>query len=304
MLFGNLMNNYFYGKAGKGDYRIEDMPANRFQLFRTTVGVRWGAMVGLNLLYVLIWLPAVIWTFINYLVIVQTMEAGTYNLGYLTMYFAVMIPLIGITGPFTAGVSYVTRNWARDQHSFVLSDFWDAVKGNWKQAFGVSFITGLVPFLVYMSYAYYGQMMSQYMFFVIPMGLVFMVALVWILSLELVYTMMVTYSLSFRNLLRNSILLTIARLPFALAIKLATLAITILAYVLLCIFPDIQVYVILVWALYYLVFGLSFNRMIYASYANAQCEKYLNSKIEGAQTNIGLRPENWDDTEYRPEDDE
>ena len=32
-LFGNMMNNYFYGKAGKGDYRIEDMPQNRFQLF-------------------------------------------------------------------------------------------------------------------------------------------------------------------------------------------------------------------------------------------------------------------------------
>mgnify|MGYP003347319946 CR=1 FL=1 len=45
MLFGNLMNNYFYGKAGKGDYRIEDMPANRFQLFKATLGVRWGSMI-------------------------------------------------------------------------------------------------------------------------------------------------------------------------------------------------------------------------------------------------------------------
>ena len=44
--------------------------------------------------------------------------------------------------------------------------------------------------------------------------------------------------------------------------------------------------------------------LIIASYANALCEKYLNTKIEGAPTNIGLRPENWDDTEYIPEDDE
>ena len=47
-----------------------------------------------------------------------------------------------------------------------------------------------------------------------------------------------------------------------------------------------------------------FNRLIIASYSNALCEKYLNVKIEGAETNIGLRPEDWDDTEYLPEDDE
>ena len=62
--------------------------------------------------------------------------------------------------------------------------------------------------------------------------------------------------------------------------------------------------VILILCLVYLLYVPAFNRMITSSYANALCEKYLNTKIEGAATNIGLRPDDWDDTEYIPQDDE
>ena len=68
--------------------------------------------------------------------------------------------------------------------------------------------------------------------------------------------------------------------------------------------PNIQMYVLLVLMLAYLVFMVAFNKLITVSYANWLCETYLNPRIEGARTNIGLRPEDWDDTEYIPEDDE
>ena len=68
--------------------------------------------------------------------------------------------------------------------------------------------------------------------------------------------------------------------------------------------PGAEGYVLLVVGILYLVFMPTFNKLLTVSYANWLCETYLNARIEGAQTNIGLRPENWDDTEYRPEDDE
>ena len=61
----NFFNSYFYGKSRKKDFTEADLPANRLQLFRDTLMVRKGSMVGLNLLYLLIWIPAVLWTFIN-----------------------------------------------------------------------------------------------------------------------------------------------------------------------------------------------------------------------------------------------
>ena len=41
MAIRDLMNNYFYGKQGKADMTIADLPANRRQLFGTVLRVRW-----------------------------------------------------------------------------------------------------------------------------------------------------------------------------------------------------------------------------------------------------------------------
>ena len=59
-MFGRMMNNYYYGKSGKGDFRKEDLPETRMQLFRDTLRTRLASLCRLNLLYVLIWLPVMI----------------------------------------------------------------------------------------------------------------------------------------------------------------------------------------------------------------------------------------------------
>ena len=59
-MFGKMMNNYYYGKSGKGDYRKEDLPHNRWQLFFEMLRIRFSALVRLNLMYMLIWLPTMI----------------------------------------------------------------------------------------------------------------------------------------------------------------------------------------------------------------------------------------------------
>ncbi|MBQ6514981.1 MAG: hypothetical protein IJI09_09695, partial [Clostridia bacterium] len=59
-MFGKLMNNYYYGKSGKGDFRKEDLPENRWQLFWEMLRTRLSALCRLNLMYVVVWLPAMI----------------------------------------------------------------------------------------------------------------------------------------------------------------------------------------------------------------------------------------------------
>ena len=138
MAIKDLMNNYFYGKQGKADMTVADLPANRRQLFGTVLRVRWSQMIGVNLLYLIIWIPAIIWTIMNLMLLqgVSATDAGSFSredvLGVISTWLLIMIPCIAITGPFNAGVTYVLRNWARDQHSFILSDFKDAIKDNWK----------------------------------------------------------------------------------------------------------------------------------------------------------------------------
>ena len=78
MAIRDLMNNYFYGKQGKADMTVADLPANRRQLFGTVLRVRWSQMIGVNLLYLIIWIPAIIWTFLNVVTLYSmlTVETG------------------------------------------------------------------------------------------------------------------------------------------------------------------------------------------------------------------------------------
>lgn len=302
----NLMNNYYYGKQGKADYTVENMPQNRRQLFAEVFKVRWSALFGVNLLYMVAWIPAIAWTVLNAMALVNLPESAAADevSGLLFTWLLVMIPCIAITGPFNAGVSYVLRNWARDEHSFVLSDFKDAVKANWKQALVISLIDGVMPFILYTGWRFYGGMMQRSVIFVVPAGLVLLVFIIWRLASMLAYPMLITYDLTIKNVIRNSMLLSIAKLPFAMIIKLATLAVPAIGIGLGLLIPGIQWQILGIVVLLYLVFLVAFNKLIVASYANWLFETYLNPRIEGARTGIGLRPEDWDDVTYIPEDDE
>ena len=56
-MFGKMMNSFYYGKSGKGDFRKEDLPKNRWQLFWEMLRVRFSGLCRLNLMAVAAWLP-------------------------------------------------------------------------------------------------------------------------------------------------------------------------------------------------------------------------------------------------------
>ena len=310
MGFRDLMNNYYYGKQGKADYTIENMPQNRRQLFGEVLKVRWSALFGVNLLYMAFWLPGIIWMAMNFSTALAMLASETtvFTLNdftnLLATYLLVMIPCTAITGPFNAGVTYVLRNWARDEHSFVISDFKDAVKANWKQGLAAGLIDGVMPFMIFICWRFYGSLLATNMLFIVPTGIVLLLGVVWFLAKMLFFPMMINYDLKFKDVVRNSILLSLAKLPQTLLIRLATLAVPALAIGLGLLIPSIDIPIILVVVMLYLLFLVAFNKLITVSYANWLCETYINPQIEGAKSNIGLRPDDWDDVRYIPEDDE
>ena len=334
-MFGKFMNNYYYGKSGKGDYTPEDLPKTRMQLFFEMLRVRLSALCRMNLVYMLPWIPTmiVIGMLVMYVLTMGaapteeqtvTNEDGTTTTQYvqvemteeeqlalmseqaemlpsmLNMTLALLIPCIFITGPWTAGVSYVTRNWARDEHAFIWSDMKDAMKENWKPALGLSAITGVVPFLAYLCWQFYGSMAADNWVMVIPQTFTLMVALVWSLAVTYAYPMLVTYKMSFGTVIKNSLLLAIGRLPMSVGVRLLHCLPLALGAVLTFLIGSLWVPMI-VFA-YYLLIGFTLSRFVTASYTNAQFDKFINSRIEGAQVGRGLAEE--DDEDYEDEEEE
>lgn len=330
-MFDKLMNSYFYGKSGKGDYRKEDLPRTRWQLFWEMLRVRIAGLMRLNLVYMLIWLPAIIVLVFGAVSLTYTVladdpamadpavvvEEGEMPSGQIDpvhieawdpaevagavqsvilLTLVLLVPCIAITGPFTAGLSYVTRNWARDEHAFAFSDFWDAVKANWKPSLVVSFITSLMPLVIYLCWTYYGQLANEHAFMVLPQTISVMVGLIWSLAVTYTYPMLVTYQMRLRDVLRNSFLLAVGRLPMSVGIRLLHCVPLLIAFLLA--FLNVN----LLWTIfglagYYIIAGFGLSRFVTASYTNGVFDKFINSRIEGAIVDRGLNtdPEEEDD---------
>ncbi len=320
-MFGRMMNRYYYGKSGKGDFTKEDLPETRMQLFWEMLRVRFTSLFKLNLLYVLAWIPAIIvigrglimgYNGLTALAEMQAqVEAGAetveamnamnaemvnYFKAVLVQTLVLLIPAIGITGPFTAGLCYVSRNWARDEHSFMWSDYWQVVRENWKQALPTSIITGAAPMALYMCYTFYGQMASENMFFMFPQALSIVVCVLWMCSLIYIYPQMVTYEMSYKMLLRNSVIMAISCLPMTVALKLLSIVPALICGAVAFLTPY-AVYAMLAYAAYYILLGFALSRFVSASYTNGVFDRVLNSRIDGAQTNRGLYNEEEDEME-------
>ena len=337
-MFDKLMNNYYFGKSGKGDFTEDDLPTNRWQLFMQMLRVRFSALVRLNLMNVVVWLPLILVLMFSSMSALQTIqyldtdgsgvvqyvtrqEDGTEVVneeqalptevvrdrlqGILAITLMLMVPCIAITGPVTAGVSYVTRNWARDEHAFIWSDFKDAVKANWKQSLAVSAITSVIPLVVYYCWIFYGDLAETQVIMVLPQVLILMLGIVWMLAVTYMHPMIVSYQLRLRDVLRNSLLLAVARLPFSVGIRLLHCMPMVLGVLIAVVF-NVPQYVVMALFLYYVLIGYALSRFVSASYTNGVFEKYINSRIEGAPVNKGLRvsEEDEDDEEDEEEDED
>ena len=341
-MFGRFMNNYYYGKSGKGDFRKEDLPETRKQLFFDTLRTRLSALFRINLLYMIVFLPTMLLLMLNFTSLLSTMnnvmlvnendyadyveqmqanggevriseeqynelksaELNPLDLVDSTLFKVLiwLIPCLAITGPFTAGLSYVTRNWARDEHAFMWTDFKDAVKENWKQGLVLSAITSVLPLLVYVGWRFYGQMAGQNPIMFVPQVLVALVALIWALAITYMYPLIVTYELKMKDVIRNGLLLAVARLPMSVGIRLLHCLPAIICGALIYLWnPMIGMLILFGW---YFLIGFALSRFITASYTNAVFDRFINPRIEGAKVNQGLRTPEDDDGDEADEADE
>ncbi len=135
---------------------------------------------------------------------------------------------------------------------------------------------------------------------IVPLIIVLSATLVWALMLPLLYPLMVGYELRFKNLLKNAFLMAAARLPQMLLSRLLTFVPIAIAVGGMYVGNGMMIIGV---SLYYMLFGFSLSRLIYASVANGIFDKYLNPHIEGASVGMGLRPQTEDDL-LLDEDDE
>ena len=126
-----------------------------------------------------------------------------------------------------------------------------------------------------------------------------MLGIIWLLALTYFYPLMVSYKLKMRDLLRNGLLMAVARFPQNLVIRLLHMVPLLIALV--CAYFFSAAYAVMGLFLYYILFGFSMSRFVTASYTNAVFDRFINSRIEGAVINRGLSQETDDDDDEEEE---
>lgn len=240
-LFGN------YDKPGPGVNKDEPPKAAPVRFFEILFR-KFSKLVQLNLIFFIPTLVTCVLMFLVYLFPTHfaIQISGVIQLdGWAT--FVVPLPLVFLS-PFTAGLTYVTRNFAREEHAFVWSDFWDAVKGNWKYFL----LNGLIVYLVFniLGFSviyYYNMALSEWLFY-IPLWLCIVVALIFLFAQYYLPVMFITFDLKFTHAYKNALIFTAAGLGrnllltaiiaglIILLISVPLLNITLLIYILLLLF--------------------------------------------------------------------
>ena len=228
-----LFNGYM--KEGPGVSKNAPQKT-RFFLFFELFGRKISKLIVLNMMYFICLIPLMLGIYLyvkinpNIISDVAT-NAAMIKREPLFMFtgdivgLALLIISLFITGPATAGFTYVLRNFGREEHAWVFSDFKDNFKSNYKQGLILGVLDLILYFVMYVAFVFYTYSLPQvypgmvmYAPFLAAMIVVMAVIYTWMHYY--MYVMMVTFNLKLSALFKNSLLFAFAKLPLNIFITI------------------------------------------------------------------------------------
>ena len=138
------------------------------------------------------------------------------------IFYAIAALTVFTFGIVNVGTAYILRNIAMGEPVFVWTDFWYAVKRNWKQALPFGIIDALIHVVlvynIYTTLAYTENFLMSMMFW----GNILLAVLYFSMRCY-IYVQMVTFKLSVFKIVKNSLIFTLLGLKRNLLALLGTL---------------------------------------------------------------------------------
>ncbi len=132
----------------------------------------------------------------------ETFFRNFWKFGFISLvYSLISVPLVtaGLAG---VGMTNVARNTARDKHSFGLSDFFETIKKNWKQALPAGIINTAVYALLLFNVSYFYLNSSS--FAAAGLGITLAMLFIFTVMQYYLWTLMITFKFSLGQIYKNS----------------------------------------------------------------------------------------------------
>ena len=189
------------------------------------------------------------------------------------IYFLTCIPIVTI-GPATAGFTYVLRNFAREDHAWVVSDYFEHAFKNFKQAFIISIIDVLALYIGWFSYNFYSNSIEIHHLLVYAKYFILVMGFIYLIMHFYIYQMMVTFKLTIKQIFKNAFIFAVAKLPQNILVLILAAIASIIFY-----------YYVLIGVLLTPVIVLSTVGFIINFYAYHVIKKHMLDRIEDDEEN-------------------
>lgn len=170
------------------------------------------------------------------------------------LYLVFIIPVVTF-GPATAAMTKVCRNYSQERNVFLIHDFWDAFKKNFKQGMimGIIDIVFMAGFVV--GIPTYKHLAESNGMMYIPFFICLMCMIMFFMMHFYIYLMICSTNLSMKNILKNSFFLVSLGLKQSLWTLLASVVVIFLTYGLI----PYSLFIIPFWPMSFLCFIICFN---------------------------------------------
>lgn len=300
-----------YTKEGKGVYP-DDPPKGPVGTFFSVLGRKFWKLCAINLMYVVFSLPALILAVFGatYILSVlmpeltlETLTRLVLEAGFqlqegvtfeefaatqlMIVYFLFGMLLTGlsliIVGPVHAGVSYLLRNYSREEHAFIWMDFKDHLRKNFKQSLIAGLFSLILTLIFTVNFAFYssGEFIGSGFLRIFLQTVMMIIFILWCIIQMYLYPMMITFDLKLKQLYKNCLLFSILRLPL-------NLLILILSVILMFVIPGtlfmmgygISVLLAFVW---YIFLAFAVNLLMTNFFVYRGLDKYMIQRIKAAE---------------------
>ena len=224
--------SFNYSKPGPGVDK--DAPKKKgIFLYFELLGRKFFKLCQVNMLYFLCSIPYIVLMFLftmgmfggyftemvtNALGADAGSDAVSNSVLMLTSFFTMSVFALWGSGPASASFAYVTRCFTREEHSWILSDFFKIFKENFKQAIIVVVIDFVMLFLfvnaIYQYWNFYTQQNS--FVWMLLTYLCIMMCIIYTFMHFHIYQIMITFECKFKDLLKNAFMLSFGKAPMNL----------------------------------------------------------------------------------------
>lgn len=194
------------------------------------------------------------------------------------LYTVMCIPIVTI-GPATAGFVYVLRNFATREPTFVVHDFFDAFKKNWKNSLIVSLLDAAVILLLGTAIPFYYSAVSQSSFFYIPLAICLSGAFIAIMMNYYVFLMVVSLDLKLRLIIKNAFLISCAAIKTNIITSLIVAVFVLGAYLT---YP----YLTILYFIFMALIGFGFLGLVICFNSYRQILKYIVDPFYEKQSRV------------------